>query len=359
MIRLRVLGPIELLDDEGRELRSVLAQPKRLALLACLVVGPRGFRRRDSLLALLWPELDEGRARAALNQAVRFLRRELGGSTDSVVVSRGAEELGIDPRAIWCDAMVLQEQMEAGRFGEVLELYRGELLEGFFGDPGVGFQDWLARERDLLRATATKAARELATLQERDRQYTPAVAAARRAVQLAEADERIVRELLQLLDRLGDRAGAVQAYDEFARRLAQEYDVEPAAETKSLIEGIRARGSPSADHGGDGGDRRATVHLPSPVDTLAKHSSVSADARPAGGHVVHALRRPLAAISRATEPPSAVASPRDAPSVQGSAPGAVEGAAPRGNPGEWIRRAMWLGAGAVAGAALTWFALRG
>lgn len=246
MIRLRVLGPVELLDSHGRELRAVLAQPKRLALLACLVVGPRGFRRRDSLLALLWPELDTGRARVALNQAVRFLRKELGGSSESIIISRGADELGIDPTALWCDAMELRDHMESGRYSETLELYRGNLLEGFYGEPGAGFQDWLSRERELLKATAARAARELAATHERDEHYTPAVASARRAVELAEADERMVRQLLQLLDRIGDRAGAVQAYEEFSARLEREYEVQPSPETQAVIDRIRARVEPGA-----------------------------------------------------------------------------------------------------------------
>ena len=62
LIRLSVLGPIELTDGE-RELTSVLAQPKRLALLAYLTIASGGFQRRDSLRALFWPELDDAHAR--------------------------------------------------------------------------------------------------------------------------------------------------------------------------------------------------------------------------------------------------------------------------------------------------------
>jgi serine/threonine-protein kinase len=240
-----VLGPVELLDSEGKELRTVLAQPKRLALLACLVVGPRGFRRRDSLIALLWPELDTTRARAALNQAVRFLRKELGESAGPVIISRGDEELGVDPATLWCDAIELRDHMEAGRCSEVLELYRGDLLEGFHGEPSASFEEWLMRERELLRATAARAARELAATHERDENFTPAVESARRAVDLAAADERMVRQLLQLLDRIGDRAGAVQAYEDFAGRLARDLDVEPSPETKAVIDRIRSRVTPS------------------------------------------------------------------------------------------------------------------
>ena len=52
MIRLRVLGSIELENSNGSELRAILAQPKRFALLVYLASTPRVFHRRDTLLAL-------------------------------------------------------------------------------------------------------------------------------------------------------------------------------------------------------------------------------------------------------------------------------------------------------------------
>lgn len=241
MIRLHVLGPVELRDDQGNEYRNVLAQPKRLALLVALVVGPSGFRRRDSLLALLWPEQDQTHARAALNQAIRFLRKELGGSTEAGILSRGADEIGIDTSTVWCDAMEFRDFVEASRFEDALALYRGNLLEGFFVDQGDSFQEWLERERDLLKLTAAKAARAVVGIHEQGGNLTPAVAAARRAVDLSDGDERVVRELLQLLDRLGDRAGALQAYQDFARHLEAEFGVTPAPETQAVIENIRKR----------------------------------------------------------------------------------------------------------------------
>jgi TolB-like protein len=156
VIQLRVLGPIELSDGD-RELTRVLAQPKRFALLAHLTIASNGFQRRDSLLALFWPELDDKHARSALNQALRFLRVELGGPTDSIIVSRGAEEVGIDRSRVWCDAVALQELLSAGRTAEALELYRGDLLQGFFIDAAAGFEDWLERKRASLRSQAAAA----------------------------------------------------------------------------------------------------------------------------------------------------------------------------------------------------------
>src|SRR5207253_8254266 len=51
----------------------------------------------------------------------------------------------------------------------------------------------------------------------------------------------LLRRLVVLLDRLGDRAGAVATYEAFAKRLAADLEVEPAAETKALLTAVQAR----------------------------------------------------------------------------------------------------------------------
>src|SRR3974377_451879 len=94
MLSLKAFGLLDLRGDDGRPLHSVLAQPKRQGVLLYLAIAePRGFHRRDALLGLFWPDLDEDRARAALNKAVHHLRAALG---EHVVAGGGREELAID-----------------------------------------------------------------------------------------------------------------------------------------------------------------------------------------------------------------------------------------------------------------------
>ena len=63
VIEFRTLGTLDLRRTDGPELHSLLAQPKRIALLAYLcVASPRGFHRRDTLLGLFWPDADQTHA---------------------------------------------------------------------------------------------------------------------------------------------------------------------------------------------------------------------------------------------------------------------------------------------------------
>jgi DNA-binding SARP family transcriptional activator/Tol biopolymer transport system component len=267
VIRLRLLGSVELLDAEGRELRAVLAQPKRLALLAYLAAAqPVGFQRRDTLLALFWPELDDARARDALNQALRYLRQSLG---TGVVVSRGADEVTLDLGRIRSDVESFREAVDRGEHRSALAIYRGDLLEGFFAAASQGFEEWLERERARLRSSAANAARELAKERERAGEVTAAVSAARRAVELSALDEPVVRELIALLDRGGDRAGAIQVYEAFARKLSTEYHAKPAAETTALLEKVRLRSQVPSPGAG--------LHYAAGV-AAASHADVQSDA---------------------------------------------------------------------------------
>ncbi len=160
MIRFHTLGAVDLRGLDGAEVRAVLQQPKRLGLLAYLAVAsPPRFHRRDSLLALFWPELDEEHARAALRRSLYFLRAELGAE---VVSSRGDEEVGVAPELLWCDATALEQALAEGDPGRALELYRGGLLEGLYvSGAAPEYQDWLDRERHRLRGRAGGAARSL------------------------------------------------------------------------------------------------------------------------------------------------------------------------------------------------------
>ena len=99
MIELRTLGRLELRDSAGRDLRAVFSASKLTALLSYLAIAPpRGFHRRDTLVALLWPELDQEHARGALRQALYTIRSSI---TDGTLLRAGDEQIGLDTEGFW------------------------------------------------------------------------------------------------------------------------------------------------------------------------------------------------------------------------------------------------------------------
>jgi DNA-binding SARP family transcriptional activator/TolB-like protein len=238
MLRIYLLGQLELGTAADAGQTSILSQPKRLALLAYLAVGAGKYHRRDTLLALFWPELDEFAARRALRNTLYQLRLTLG---DDVFVVRGDDEVMANPAALWCDAAALRDAVAGARYDEAVGLYRGELLEGFhITNAGEGFESWLSRERA---EALTLALRALDARVVQYQQAGDAVAAAQcalRATALAPFDEVWLRRAATALDAIGDRSGAVRLADAFVQRMATELEARPSAETMALIERLRS-----------------------------------------------------------------------------------------------------------------------
>jgi DNA-binding SARP family transcriptional activator len=260
MIELRTLGALELRGCDAREVDALVSQPKRLGLLAYLAIAtPRGFHRRDSLLALFWPESDQTHARGALRNALSFLRHQLG---EAVIVTRG-DEVGLDPATFWCDVTAFLACADAETAEEALALYRGDLLAGFHVTDAPDFEGWLEAERNHLRGRAAEAAWALAAIEERAGNWVSAVGYARRAVTLSPDYEQPACRLIELLDRAGDRAAALQEYETLEGRLAQELQVPPSPETLSVIQAIRTRAAPRSP-----ASKPPTAARPAPADRL-------------------------------------------------------------------------------------------
>ncbi len=253
----RTFGTIDLTATGRGTVSTVLAQPKRVALLLYLAVArPHGFHRRDRIVSLFWPELDERQARQALNRAVHQLRRGLG---DEAIVSRGDDELALGA-SVECDARHLEEALARGDLAAAVELYAGALADGLYIEDAPEFERWLEGERRRLRDLVAGALDQLSEQSLRDGDARAALHFASRAVALSPQDEPLVRRLMAARMRAGDRAGALRAYEELRTALASELEVEPGAETRSLATQIKKRELPAVVE-----DREAAApRLPSP-----------------------------------------------------------------------------------------------
>lgn len=238
MIRLRMLGALDLRDAEGRECRTLLSQPKRIALMVYLALAsPRGHHRRDALLALFWPDLDAEHARNALSQAVHVLRRSLG---ENVVINRNGDELGLESDEVWCDAIAFEEALAGGRAAEALELYRGDLLDGFHVANAPGFDRWLASERSRLADTYVGAAHCVARKRETAGDSSGALALWKTLATRDPFDPQLAVQYMRSLAASGDRSGAIRHGRVHETLVRQELDADPDQRVSSLIRELQS-----------------------------------------------------------------------------------------------------------------------
>ncbi|HJQ13003.1 MAG TPA: BTAD domain-containing putative transcriptional regulator [Gemmatimonadaceae bacterium] len=237
-IEFRTLGTLDLRSADGRELHSLLAQPKRIALLAYLCIAePRGYHRRDTLLGLFWPDSDQEHARTSLRKSLHVLRRSLG---DEAILSRGDDEVAVDFGRITCDAATFEDLVSSGQDESAVEAFTGDLLPGFFVEEAPEFERWLTSERTRLKSAAARAAYAAAERVQSTGDIIRALVFARRSMELDDADERSVRKLIELEAAAGNRSSAIRTYEAFASGLKTEYGTHPSAETIRLVEQVRS-----------------------------------------------------------------------------------------------------------------------
>jgi serine/threonine-protein kinase len=220
MVRLQLLGSQRVTLETGGSLDAVVAQPKRFALLAYLALAAGDYVRRDIVLAVFWPELDQFAARRALRNTLYQLRRTLG---TEVLCTRGDEDIAIDCNALWCDVTALASAVDASRYDEAVALYQGELLRGFHL-PGGGeeFEDWLRAARERSMRQVMRALEALIAREEGAGHPSDAARWAVRAQELAPYEEVRVRQTMALLaatraGRNSNRADPAEALENLVR----------------------------------------------------------------------------------------------------------------------------------------------
>jgi len=294
VILIRTLGSCDLHAPDRPDASAILSQPKRFGLLVYLAVAaPSGFVRRDTLLALFWPEADQIRGRQVLRQTVYLMRQSLGAEA---LPGRGGEDVAIDPAAVQCDVTLFEQSLAEGRTAEALEHYRGDFLAGFHvPDASAELNEWIDSERRRLRSLAAAGAWALAGEDERAGNLTGAAYWARRGTRLDPHDERGALRLMQWLARAGDRAGALRVYQEHARRAAEDLGIEPSESLQRLAESLRP---------GQAGEPTMADAPPAPVAAQMPAPAATADpaAAPQPIHGSPMVSKPPGSPARVSRP---------------------------------------------------------
>ena len=139
---------------ESRPPRVVqMSAPRRRAVLAYLALQPGQMETRERLAALLWGDDSDHQARQSLRQCLLGLRREFQAAGQDPLVMEG-DVVGLDPERFVVDArefMALASSDAAGDLDRALDLYKGDVLDGFELDVEP-FDDWLRGERARIAA---------------------------------------------------------------------------------------------------------------------------------------------------------------------------------------------------------------
>ncbi len=218
----------------------------RVALVALALSG--GHVPADRLAATIWGDALPPTWQTALRGVVRGLRSACapaGGGGQRLIATtpsgyRLAEGVTVDVGRAARDVRRATALLAEGRLQAAVEL--AEPVSWLAGDqllPGED-GDWLEPHRRAVEATALHAALLVAQACTSLGEHRRAVETARRAVARHPLDESTHRSLISALDRSGDRAGVVQAYERCRSVLGEQLGIDPSAETVQVyLEALR------------------------------------------------------------------------------------------------------------------------
>jgi predicted ATPase/DNA-binding SARP family transcriptional activator len=235
LVLVRVLGPLDVVDDAGVEC-AVTAAHQRRVLARLATASPRSVSA-GTLIDAVWGESPPGTALAALQNYVSALRKLLG--PDAIVSDAGGYRLNGD--RVQVDAAVFEHLITGAheayaerrpvsalaQLDQALGLWRGEPLDDVTDSDAVAAAERLRELR--LRASEQRAQCHL----DLDR---AADIAAELPSLVAEHPlrERLVELLMTALYRTGRQAEALATYQDLRRRLANELGLDPSPALQRL-----------------------------------------------------------------------------------------------------------------------------
>jgi len=235
MLSVLLLGSPQLLLDQ-RPLRVTRRKSRALVYYLAAHAEPR---TRDHLLAFFWPDHDRVAAQQILRTTLHGLRQALGPALvvdeDSLTL---APDTRIDTRLF--ESSLGQVTTDLQHLTSILDLYRGDFLEGFALRDAPAFDDWVTAEQEHYRRWMVRGLTVLSQLHRISHDLPAALEALTRALAFDPLQEDLQRAALRMQYLSGDRAGAIRRYDHLRKLLDEEMGVPPMAETRVLYDAILA-----------------------------------------------------------------------------------------------------------------------
>jgi predicted ATPase/DNA-binding SARP family transcriptional activator len=236
-LRIRALGGLEVFVRTRRIERSEWGSSRARELLAFLACHSDGSTKSQIGLAL-WPDASPSQLRNIFHVTLHRLRHALS-VADAVKVDgeryrlNPALEREFDAELFERDARAAMRELRGGSdatasLEAAVARYRGDFLAG----ERVG--EWADERREQLRQLHLEALDALGRAQMERGRHAEAADAFAGVLAVDPVNEDACRRRMICLTELGDRAGALRAYDALARVLRDELGVRPERATATL-----------------------------------------------------------------------------------------------------------------------------
>jgi predicted ATPase/DNA-binding SARP family transcriptional activator len=221
------------------------------ALLLAYLAFHRRAHTRESLIEVLWPDLEPEVGSSRFRPELSWLRRclEPHENLRGTVLLSARQTVQLNPETTITDVAEFLERWEAAarasdaserlsQLGQAVKRYTGELLPGFY-------EDWVLTERahlaDIYRRAVQQYAAALAATGDRD----GAIHYGRAVLRLDPLSEEAHADLMRYYAAAGQPSAVLRQYREMERVLREEIGVAPSEESRALMRQLRLQAQES------------------------------------------------------------------------------------------------------------------
>lgn len=255
-----------------------VAPETRKAIAVLAYVAVEGPQRRDHLDALLWPNSDGPRARAALRRTLSALRKvvpdDLLADGDDVALTRPLDtDLAEVVRLVGDDGAATGDR---DRLERAAHLHRGDFLEGLWFRDADPFEHWRRNTAERCTRRHLRVLERLCRVNIDQGELGRATEVAQRRLEMDPLHEPSHQQLMLLHAWQGDRGAAARQYAACVRVLDEELGVAPLPRTMALDHAVRSGAlvQPPPSTRSD----RTVPSTPTAPDDVARSPSASASA---------------------------------------------------------------------------------
>lgn len=213
---------------------------KTQALLIYLLVTSQP-QAREHLADFFWDDRSQKQAMSNLRTTLTRLRASVG---DYVQITRHTVAISSEPARVWIDTnefnAILNGMSKNTDIDNLLSLYQGEFLAGFFVSGSDSFEIWIAQERDKYQNLLIGKLHQEVQRKLKNHQFEQGIYYAHRLLDLAPFDESAHRSLMRLLAGNGQRTEALKQYERCCQVLADELGIKPEIITQTLYQQIES-----------------------------------------------------------------------------------------------------------------------
>lgn len=239
--RVCLFNSLQIFVGSSGTVRQVEIRSKKLQkLIAYLVLNREGPVDRLRLGQMLWPGADGSTARRYVREYIYRARQfidELAPDLDLLHCDEQFVYFELPPGCtvdVELFSQLIQQvgaasapEVSASLLEQALQLYQGVLLADLY-------DDWIVHERNRLSALHSSCLSQMARAQQATGDLRGAVHTVRQLLEEEPLEEATHQHLMELYYLSGDRARALQQYEQCCRVLHEQLGVEPLPETQRL-----------------------------------------------------------------------------------------------------------------------------